>query len=38
VAVWIKRGEQVVVRMEQRIENGAMDYVLIAAETTPPTP
>ncbi len=36
--VWIKRGEQVVVRMEQRSENGAMEYVLIAAETTPPAP
>ena len=38
LAVWIKRGEQVVVRMEQRSENGAMDYVLIAADTTPPAP
>jgi len=34
--VWIRRGEQVVVRIEQKMEDGAQEQVLIAAETTPP--
>lgn len=36
--VWISRGEQIVVRMEQKVEDGAIEQVLIAAETTPPAP
>jgi hypothetical protein len=36
--VWIRRGEQVVVRIEQQWEGGGLEQVLIAAEPTPPAP
>ncbi len=36
--VWIRRGEQVAVRVQQTTGDGVIEQVLIAAETTPPTP
>jgi hypothetical protein len=36
--VWIRRGEQVVVRITQKMEDNVIEQVLVEAETTPPAP